>query len=300
MRPGFSLAAICFASAPIKVNEEKRHPGFGRLGGRFLSRLPGVPMLSDAHILVVDDQPDELKLLLEALRATGCRVSVAFDGVQACQRAQALLPDLILMDLRMPRMDGFAAARLLDADPATRGIPILFLTATGDLDARLEGFAAGARDFILKPYEPAEIVARIRVHLKQAAPREPAPPFAGGDPPEPGHARDDLFVRAAVDYLAKHLRDTPPLKQLAASIGTNDKRLSRAFQNRLGQTVFEYLREQRLRFACKLLDETPLNVTAIAGEVGFSSSANFATAFRERFGVTPTEWRNADRTGQAP
>ena len=115
------------------------------------------PDLADAHILVVDDRPNDLRLT-EILRAARCRISVAFDGLQAYHRAQAIAPDLILMDVRMPRMDGFAACRLLASTPSTQSIPVIILTAAGDLEDRIAA-ETGAIDYIIKPFEPTEVLA---------------------------------------------------------------------------------------------------------------------------------------------
>ncbi|KAB0642730.1 response regulator transcription factor [Burkholderia latens] len=246
--------------------------------------------LSDAHILIVDDQPEQLRLLIDILRGTGCRISVAFDGMQACERAQALVPDVILMDVRMPRMDGFTACRRLAADPLTSVIPVIFLTVAGELHERIEGLDIGGVDYVVKPFEPAEVVARIRVQLKRTKRPLPADvedargPFASG-------TDDDIIVRAAIRHLSRSLDDPPTVEQLARAVGTHEKRLSRAFRDNLGQTVFEYLRRERLRIAQDLLASTSLSIASIAKEIGFSTAANFATAFRECFGITPTEWR---------
>lgn len=245
-------------------------------------------ILSDAHILVVDDQPDQLRLLIDILRSAGCRISVAFDGSQAYQRALAISPDLILMDVRMPRMDGFTACRLLAQTPETSAIPILFLTAAGSLDERLEGLDIGGVDYISKPFEPAEVLARVRVHLTRESRHRNEPPPA----PVAETAGNNVIVRAAIRHLSERLSAPPTVEQLARLVGTNEKRLSRAFREDLGQTVFEYLRAERLSIAQRLLTTTSLSVANIAEEIGFSSAANFATAFRERFGVTPSAYRD--------
>ncbi|KVU11198.1 AraC family transcriptional regulator [Burkholderia ubonensis] len=248
--------------------------------------LRAAPDLSDAHILVVDDRPDELRFLIDILRVARCRISVAFDGLQAYNRAQAISPDLILMDVRMPRMDGFVACRLLTSAPSTQAIPIIFLTAVGDLEDRIEGLEIGAVDYIVKPFEPAEVVARIRNHLKRARGIRPLEQL----PMLPDHP-DASLVRAASEILLRDLRNPPALDDLARLVGTHEKRLSRAFRDNLGQTVFEYLRDARLRIAHRFLAETSMGIGDIAVEIGFSTAGNFATAFRERFGVTPSDWR---------
>jgi DNA-binding response OmpR family regulator len=242
-------------------------------------------MLSNYYILLVDDRLDELRLLIDALRAARCRIGLATDGAQAFQRALATKPDLIVMDVRMPRMDGFTACRLLVADPTTRDTPIIFLSALGDLDRRLEGLNIGGVDYVIKPFEPAEMVARIRVHLRKMRRAQ-----CDGDVELPGTA-DGPFVRAAIDYMLTHLRDPPTLGSLAEILGIGERRLLRAFRENMGKTPFEYLREKRLELARRLLAETSLTITSVADETGFSDAANFATAFRGYFGETPGEYR---------
>lgn len=256
-------------------------------------------VLTDAHVLIVDDQPDQLRLLVDILRNAGCRISIAFDGSQAYQRAQAISPDVIVMDVRMPRMDGFAACRVLAETPATRDIPIIFLTAAGELHDRLEGLAIGGVDYVVKPFEPAEVLARIRVHLTRGE-RDRQPDEADPrDEPAVDPSGNSVIVRAAIRHLSERLNATPTAEQLARLVGTNEKRLARAFRENLGQTVFEYLRGERLRIAQGLLLETTLSIANIAEEIGFSSAANFATAFRERFGVTPSVYRDERRSRAA-
>jgi DNA-binding response OmpR family regulator len=254
--------------------------------------LPRNTDLTDAHLLVVDDQPEQLQLLIGVLRNAGCRISVGFDGSQAYQRALAISPDLILMDVRMPRMDGFAACRLLAADPRTCEIPVIFLTVAGELQDRLDGLEIGGVDYVLKPFEPAEVLARIRVHMNLVKGKRQVE--------EEIYAADltgnSVIVRAAIRHLSQRLNNPPTMEQLARLVGTNEKRLSRAFRESLGKTVFEYLRDERLRIAQRLLSSTSLSITSIAEEIGFSSAANFATAFRERFGTTPSTYREELRS----
>lgn len=243
---------------------------------------------ADPHVLIVDDNIDQLRLLVDVLRRERFRISVAFDGAQGVKRAAAIVPDLIIMDVRMPTMDGFAACRLLKADPVTAAVPIIFLTASSTLEERLMGLQQGGVDYILKPFEPAEVLARIRIHLSLVARDAVAAPEASGGPRPRG---DEIVVRAAMTYLSVNLSITPSLKEIARQVGTHEKRLSQIFKRHAGMTVFEFLREERLRLAQRLLRETSLSVLDIANEIGFSGAANFATAFREYTGLTPTDFR---------
>ncbi len=190
----------------------------------------------------------------------------------------------------MPRMDGFASCRLLTATPSTQAIPIIMLTAATDLDDRLEGLEIGAIDYIVKPFEPAEVIARIRNHLKKALTSR-SEHYLPALPDTP----DASLVRAASQLLLRDVRNPPTVEDLAKQVGTHEKRLSRVFRDHLGKTVFEYLRDTRLQMAQRFLARTSMGTGEIAEEIGFSSAANFATAFRDRFGTTPSAWKRQHR-----
>ncbi len=233
--------------------------------------------------------------VLAALRGQeGWRVDLVTSGKQGVQHARALSPDLILLDVLMPGMDGFAACRLLKEQPATRAIPILFLTSAAGADDRLAGLADGGVDYVTKPCLPAEVVARVRIHLRLAG-RAAASP--GG--PEELLSPDELVLRAALRWIGAHLAQLPALDEIAHKVGTYDKRLSAIFRRHLGMTVFAWVREERLRVSRDLLVTTDLGIHDIAAKVGFQSAANFATAFRKRMGVTPTCYRAHAQQGNA-
>jgi len=119
-------------------------------------------------VLIVDDVPDNLAVLHDALDESGYTVLVATDGASAIARAAQALPDIVLLDALMPGMDGFEVARRLKAGAATAPIPIVFMTALTDTEHVLAAFAAGGVDYVSKPVRPREVVARIAAHLQSA------------------------------------------------------------------------------------------------------------------------------------
>jgi len=116
-------------------------------------------------LLIVDDMPANLGVLVEHLEAAGYRVLVAQDAEEALQRASLMMPDLMLLDVLMPELDGFEACRRLKAMEKTRDIPVIFMTCLGEAADKLVGFEAGGVDYITKPFEIAEVLARIKTHL---------------------------------------------------------------------------------------------------------------------------------------
>lgn len=119
-------------------------------------------------VMIIDDTPDNLALLSDTLSEAGYRVLVATDGLSALEQINFLRPDIILLDVMMPGVDGFETCKQLKANPLTAAIPVLFMTALGELENLLRGFSEGAVDYLVKPIRPPEVLARVESHLKQA------------------------------------------------------------------------------------------------------------------------------------
>jgi two-component system cell cycle sensor histidine kinase/response regulator CckA len=116
-------------------------------------------------ILIVDDTPSNLEVLFDFLAATGFRVLVAEDGESAIERLRYASPDLILLDVLMPGINGFETCRRLKSNPATCDIPVIFMTALTDTVDKVQGLSLGAVDYITKPFQHEEVLARIKTHL---------------------------------------------------------------------------------------------------------------------------------------
>lgn len=128
-----------------------------------------------AKILVVDDEQDILELIRHSLNKEGFEVHIAMNGQQAIEKAKQIIPDLILMDVMMPIMDGMEACRQLKEDPTTKNISIVFLTARSEEFAELAGFEAGADDYVAKPIRSRVLLSRIKALLRRqngSSPRE--------------------------------------------------------------------------------------------------------------------------------
>ncbi|MFZ3161425.1 MAG: response regulator transcription factor [Rhodoferax sp.] len=119
-------------------------------------------------VLIVDDVPDNLAVLHDALDESGYTVLVALSGAAALQRAAQALPDVVLLDAMMPGMDGFEVARQLKANPQTAHIPIIFMTGLTETEHLVAALEAGGVDYVTKPIKPKEVLARMAVHLQGA------------------------------------------------------------------------------------------------------------------------------------
>jgi sigma-B regulation protein RsbU (phosphoserine phosphatase) len=116
-------------------------------------------------ILLVDDNPTNLQVLYQTLEGTGCKLLVAKDGETALGIAEKALPDLILLDIMMPGIDGFEVCSRLKKNSTTQGIPVIFLSALTDTKDKVRGLQLGAVDYVSKPFQPDEVIARVNTHL---------------------------------------------------------------------------------------------------------------------------------------
>jgi len=260
---------------------------------------------NSATILIIDDEPVQLRAIVAELNALGFETLIARDGADGLRKAEQGAPDLILLDIRMPGWDGYETCQRLKAAPVTRAIPVIFLSALCDTAEKLQGFEAGCVDYITKPFDQRELLARVSAHLHQRhlfaamaeqvePPRQGQTALADRKHAGPAETADQMALRLvyrAIDILHEEMADPPRLIELAHRVGTNQTRLGHEFQTHLGMSIFEYLREQRLVRAQELLASSDLLVQQIAHAVGFKRAGDFATAFRLRFGMTPREYR---------
>lgn len=119
-------------------------------------------------VMIIDDTPENLALLSDTLSEANYRVLVATDGLSALEQINYLIPDIILLDVMMPGINGYETSNRLKLNPRTEKIPVLFMTALSELNDLLRGFEEGAVDYLVKPIRPPEVLARVETQLQQA------------------------------------------------------------------------------------------------------------------------------------
>lgn len=130
--------------------------------------VPTPPHAERAVVLLIDDAPDTVRMIAEALDDAGYTVLVATDGATALQRVERVIPDAVLLDACMPGMDGFETCRRLKQAPGMRTVPVIFMTGLAETERLVEGLSAGGVDYLVKPVVPDELVARLQAHLRVA------------------------------------------------------------------------------------------------------------------------------------
>lgn len=245
---------------------------------------------SSPRVLVVDDRMDSVALLLDFLKGHRFDVMAALSGEDGLRKALAGQPDAILLDVSMPGMGGYEACRRIKREPALAAVPVIFLSACDTVESKLHGFAAGGVDYVSKPFCAQEVLARLFVHLRRAYP----PSLSGvGLPPAHPRSRDDEIVHAAETALRRKNASWPGLSELAHQIGTNERKLTDLFKQQFGMTVYEYLMNLRLEAARAELGIATRHIQQIAFDAGYGNASDFSRAFRQRYGLSPREYRRA-------
>jgi CheY-like chemotaxis protein len=233
-------------------------------------------------VLVVDDDPAILKMHSRLIEQTGRRVLNARNGREALVLIEGQVPDLILLDLIMPEMDGFAVLDALQVKESTRGIPVIILTAHDLSDTDLERCNRGVASILGKGLFTTEETLR---HVEAALMRRQAL-----------SRTTQRLIRKAMAYI--HQRFSEPLtrEEIADHIGISADYLTDCFRQELGIPPITYIRRYRIRRACELLRSSDQPITQIALAVGFSDSAHFTRTFQREMKVTPRAFRH-DKPG---
>jgi signal transduction histidine kinase/DNA-binding response OmpR family regulator/ABC-type sugar transport system substrate-binding protein len=232
-------------------------------------------------VLVVDDEPGVLELHCRIVEQAGHRAITARDGRTALEVLEHARPDLILLDLMMPDLDGFAVLDTLRARETTRDIPVIVLTARVLNEADIERLHQGVAAIMSKGlFNIAETLSRIEAALARQ--------HVLGGPTQ-------HLVRRALGFIHAHYADPLTREQIASHIHLNPDYLTDCFRQEQGVTPMAYLNRYRLYQARKLLESSDLPITQVALAVGFSGSAHFTRMFQRVVGMTPRAYRRSKR-----
>lgn len=248
-----------------------------------------------AKILLVEDNADMRRYLREHLQPQW-QLLEATDGEAGLQRALAEIPDLIISDVMMPKMDGFELCRKLKTNEMTSHIPLILLTARGSGESKLEGLELGADEYLTKPLVAHELRLRVRNlieqqwKLRRRISQEIATPEMQLSSLKISSA-DEKFLQRATTVLEEHLDDSDfDPEALAAAMTISRVHLNRKLRGLLGLRTSDFIRNLRLKRAAELLRVQSGTVSEIAYQVGFNHLSYFARCFKEQYGKLPSEY----------
>ncbi|MCH5720292.1 response regulator [Niabella hibiscisoli] len=312
----FSLKNIKTAN-PGNEDEENKAKSFGLIHA--IDAQPGEPVIEQAgeyqlpQVLLVEDN-EELRIFLTQQLKEYYNVSTAINGLEGYAIAQELQPDLIVSDVMMPEMNGIEMLDRLKSNIHTSHIPVVLLTAKSSVESQIEGLKYGADFYITKPFNSDLLFASINSLLKQRArlfgilgsrpPASPpktikAQPVAPAVKAEPAESvekpvvteKDEQFLKEVIKVVEDKMGDYNfNIELVAGSMSMGRTTFYKKFKSLTGITPVEFVKDRRLDKAKAYLDSCMVNISEAAYNSGFNNPKYFSTCFKERFGVSPTDY----------
>ena len=255
-------------------------------------------------ILVVEDNEDVRDYIKDSL-GNEFVYEEAANGEQGVRKAEKMIPDLIISDIKMPKMDGNQMTKILKNDEKTSHIPIILLTGKSGQESKLEGLETGADDYLTKPFDTKELQVRIRNLINSR--RKLQEKYGNRDFFVPKRDEENLsrlgevkagklssleekFMGKVLEVIENHLSEEEfSIEQFGNEVGMSRVQLHRKLKALSGKSASHYLRSVRLSKAKKMIEEQKGNVSEIAYSVGFSSPQYFTRCFKEEFGYPPSD-----------
>jgi DNA-binding response OmpR family regulator len=256
-------------------------------------------MSNKAEILLVEDDPSIIKILNFYLKKSGYNLKVAGNGEEALLFMEQEIPDLIISDVMMPKMDGMELCRELKTDERTSHIPVILLTAKAATEDRLEGLETGADDFLTKPFDEQELETRIKNLIIQR--KKLQDKFLQNarqlgltqvlNLPESGfNSIDQNFLNKAIAIVTTHMDDEEfSIETFRNELAMGKTQLHNKLKSLLGQSPSVFIRSIRLNQAAEMIKANKGSISEIAFEVGFNNLSYFSKCFQEQFGKSPSE-----------
>jgi signal transduction histidine kinase/ligand-binding sensor domain-containing protein/DNA-binding response OmpR family regulator len=243
-------------------------------------------------VLVVEDNPEVQAFIREQLEAH-YQVMVAANGREGIAASRQEIPDLIITDLMMPEMDGYAFSRQIKNDERTSHIPIIMLTAKAGLEHKIEGLETGIEAYITKPFSVRELLVQVRTLIRER--KKLRRRFASATIIKPSEVSvvpaDQAFLEKALRIVEDNLGDELfRVEALAEGMHLSASQLNRKLNALVGQSGGKFIQSLRLQRAADLLRQKAGTVSEIGYQVGFSDQAYFARAFKKQFGCSPSEY----------
>lgn len=251
------------------------------------------------RLLVVEDN-EEIRNYIKSIFRGKYITLEAGDGQQGYDLALEELPDLVISDVMMPRVDGIKFCKMIKENIKTSHIPVILLTARTSLIFKVEGLESGADDYVTKPFDPKVLELKVRniIRSRQALKKE----FLDNEvlDIEPKRvtltSRDEAFISQALENIEKNMSNSEyTVEDLGRATGMSRMQLYRKLKALTGQSANEFIRTIRLKRAAQLLEQDELTVAEVTYEVGFSDLPYFRNCFKKQFGVPPSQY--AQRSG---
>jgi signal transduction histidine kinase/ligand-binding sensor domain-containing protein/DNA-binding response OmpR family regulator len=246
----------------------------------------------EESVLVIEDNP-EIRELVASIFTESYNTFLAENGDEGLKMAREKMPDLIISDIIMPGMDGIELCRRIKTDINTSHIPVILLTARTAVTFKYEGLETGADDYIVKPFNVADLKLRARNLIRQRKLLKERFGQAGVMLPTDFSITsvDEKFLQRSIDYIIEHIGDSDlTVDRIAREVGMSRANFYRKIKALTNSSAAEFLRKIRMEHAAQLLKTNKFRVSEVTSIVGFSDTDYFRECFKSRFGMTPTEF----------
>jgi signal transduction histidine kinase/DNA-binding response OmpR family regulator/streptogramin lyase len=275
-----------------KIDREKN-----QLHGKPNEKIAAIEIIPQANatnenvLLIVEDNED-LRAYVKSIFQDAYQIVEARDGEEGFQKAVETIPDIIISDVMMPKIDGYEFCKNVKTNEATSHIPIILLTAKSSLESRIGGLQQGADDYLTKPFSTKEIQVRVdnlirnRELLRQLYSQKQATPEK-----IPALSLDEAFINKANAVIDRFIDQSNfDVEHFASEMNLSSVQLRRKLKAITNYTTIEYVRKRRLQKASEMLALKSASVSQIAYDVGFESLSYFSKAFQQEYGVLPSEF----------
>jgi signal transduction histidine kinase/DNA-binding response OmpR family regulator/ligand-binding sensor domain-containing protein len=248
-------------------------------------------------LLIVEDNPDVTNYIRGFLQKEYLIIA-AKEGQVGWQKTLKHYPDLIISDVMMPVMDGFALCRKVKSDQRTSHIPVILLTAKADIESKIDGLEFGADAYVTKPFEARELQVRVKNLIAQRKKlREKFSRMVEVEPDEiAATSMDKQFLARMLEVFETHVAESDfSTEDFAREVGMSRTHLYRKLQAITNQPTGEFLRSLRLKRAAQLLKKSAGTITEVAYAVGFSNLSYFSRTFRKHFGQLPKDFAKSNQ-----
>ncbi len=245
-------------------------------------------------LLIIEDNSDVVYYLKTCLE-NNYQIFNSGNGKAGIEKAQEVLPDIIISDVMMPEMDGFEVCKILKTDERTDHIPIILLTAKATTEDKLMGLQYGADAYLTKPFEKEELLVRLeklREVRKKLQLKYSGELISENSEIRTSENKEDLFIEKAEKIILEHLEDEGfSIHQLSRKLLLSRSQAHRKIKALTGMSPAIYIRHIRLQKAKELLASKDLTISEVAYQVGFKTPVYFSQVFKEVVGVSASEWR---------
>jgi signal transduction histidine kinase/ligand-binding sensor domain-containing protein/DNA-binding response OmpR family regulator len=245
-------------------------------------------------LLVVDDN-HEMRAYIGSIFDSPFQVMCAADGAEGLALAKDMVPDVIIADIMMPKLNGIEMCKQLKHDLKTSHIPVVLLTARGSTKFKVEGLESGADEYVTKPFNPKVLQLKVKNLINRRNALHTFFKEQGTLNLEPSRvtlsSADDQFIKNAIELVELNMSNASyTVEEMSRDIGMSHTQLYRKVKALTGHTVNDFIRAMRLKRAAQLLEQHQLTVSEITYKVGFTDLQHFRECFKKMYGVTPSQY----------